>query len=157
MVVELAEPKPAAALFYGFSRQCSRRPFLPAKGPPIWAIRVHRAPLSSTSVVAAAQPRPHRPGRYFIPALKRAPAEISFRNSLRSRALCRGPVVSPRGISRHRAAPPPRCAPLARSFPPPWPPRLFIAKLARFIATTKRVLASVLEPVNTHLCVARLF
>lgn len=41
-------------------------------------------------------PRPHRPGRYFIPALKRAPAEISFRNSLRSRARCRGPVASPR-------------------------------------------------------------
>lgn len=45
-------------------------------------------------------PRPHRPGRYFIPALKRAPAEISFRNSLRSHARCHGPVVSPWGISR---------------------------------------------------------
>lgn len=91
----LGEPKLAAALFYGFSRQCSRRPFLLAKGPPIWAIHAYTGPhCLRVAWSLRRSPRPHRPGRYFIPALKRAPAEISFRNSLRSRARCRGPVAT---------------------------------------------------------------
>ena len=63
--------------------------------------------------------RPHRPGRYFIPALKRAPAEISFRNSLRSRARCRGPVATvPEGYrpSKRRKTLRRRPAVLARCF-----------------------------------------
>lgn len=61
------QPKPAGALFYGFSRQCSRR-FWARRSPPIWDRTRIQDPLSSYSAA-----RPYRPGRYFILALNQVP------------------------------------------------------------------------------------
>lgn len=133
-----AEPKPAAALFYGFSRQCSRRPFLLAKGPPIWAIRVHRAPLSSTSVVAAPQPATPSTRTLLYSRIKTGPGGNFVPKFITQSCT----VPWPRGKSpkeyrgAKRQTPSSRYARLAVR-----PLRLFIVKLSRFIARTmKRVL-----------------
>ena len=138
-----AEPKPAAALFYGFSRQCSRRPFLLAKGPPIWAIRVHRAPLSSTSVVAAPQPATPSTRTLLYSRIKTGPGGNFVPKFITQSCT----VPWPRGKSpkeyrgAKRQTPSSRYARLAMRLV-----RLFIVELARFIARTmKRVLNRVGE------------
>lgn len=80
-----AETGRPVALFYGFSRQCFRWGRFCSHGRSDTGRTRTRGPLSSASVLVA---RPYRPGRYFIPALKRAEstAEIFFRDSLRGHA-----------------------------------------------------------------------
>jgi len=63
------QPKPAGALFYGFSRQCSRRLVSALAG----ALRYGAVRVSRTHCLRTLAARPYRPGRYFILALNQVP------------------------------------------------------------------------------------